>query len=167
MKRILYVICSVSLLLGACHNTDSMVDIESAQSSQLNHDDAQDTTLGPAKDTGHKLTDLAGKATMPVHMEERKTPLALNKNAMPYVGRYRVDISCSDPYVGCERGTANFILNLLADGTAHRSIVYMGKIMFNSSHQDHQIVGLMMRSIIKSWCNDKMALNSIIGFNLT
>lgn len=104
---------------------------------------------------------------MPVHMEERKTPLALSKNAMPYVGRYRVDISCSDPYVGCERGTANFILNLLADGTAHRSIVHMGKIMFNSSHQDHQIVGLIMRLIIKSWCNDKMALNSIMGFNLT
>lgn len=150
MKRILYVICSVSLLLGACHNTDSMVDIESAQSSQLDHDDVQDTTLGPAQDTeqdtaqdtaqdtGHKLTDLAGKATMPVNMQERTAPSALNKNAMPYVGRYRIDISCSDPYVGCERGTANFILNLLADGTAHRSIVHMGKIMFNSSHQYYQ-----------------------------
>ena len=150
MKRILYVICSVSLLLVACHNTDSMVEIESAQSTQLDHDPEQELTQNAAQhteqdvaqdnqqDAGHKLTDLAGKATMPVNMQDRGTHSALDQNALPYVGRYRVDISCSDPYVECERGTANFILNLLADGTAHRSIVHMGKITFNSSHQYYQ-----------------------------
>lgn len=117
--------CVMSSLLGACHNSDSMAEIDAIQSSQIYAQNAQDK--------GHKLTDLAGKAVIPVTIQDGSGASALNKNANPYIGRYWVEISCSDPYVGCEEGTANFILNLLADGTAHRSIVYLGKMTFNSS----------------------------------
>lgn len=126
MKIILYVICAISPLLRACHNTDSMAEIDVIQRSHPDYQNAQDT--------GHKLTDLAGKAVIPVIIQDDQTPSTLNKNASPYIGRYRVEISCSDAYVRCEQGASNFILNLLADGTAHRSIVHMGKITFNSSH---------------------------------
>ncbi len=128
MKIVLYVICAISPLWVACHNADSIAEIEATQSTQLDHQNIPET--------GHKLTDLAGKAVVPENnIAEHKTASVLNKNAAPYIGRYQVEISCSDRYVQCERGTANFILNLLADGTAHRSIVHMGKITFNSSHQ--------------------------------
>lgn len=125
MKIMFYVTCVMSSLLGACHNSDSMAEIDAIQSSQI---DPQNVQVN-----GHKLTDLAGKAVIPETIQERDTSSVLNKNATPYIGRYWVEISCSDPYVGCENGTANFILNLLADGTAHRSIVHLGKMTFNSS----------------------------------
>lgn len=143
MKIMFYVIYATSPLLVACSNADPMAEIDAIQSTQLENQNA--------KESGHKLTDLAGKAAMPVNLEETKVSSVLNKNAVPYIGRYRVEINCSDPYIGCEQGTANFILNLLADGTAHRSIVHMGKITFNSSHQyqqDHWLYDAINHQII-------------------
>lgn len=136
MKIILYFICAISSLLVACDNTDSMAEMDSIQSSQPDDQNAQDA--------GHKLTDLAGKAVIPVNIQDDQRPSTVNKNAAPYIGRYRVEISCMDAFVECELGTANFILNLLADGTLHRSIVHMGKMTLTLLRIMKKIIGHMM-----------------------
>lgn len=48
--------------------------------------------------------------------------------ARNFIGRYHANIPCEDDFVACEKGTAEFILNLLPDGTVHRSIIHYGKI---------------------------------------
>ncbi len=98
------------------------------------------TDLAVSNIQGKKLTEVAGQATLPVAKAIADTPHMIPQNAEPYVGRYQAVISCDDPFVACDKGTADFIVNLLADGTAYRTIVHLGQMTFASNvqyHQDH------------------------------
>ena len=86
---------------------------------------------------GRVLTDVAGKPVVPV-LEEHSASHIVDKVAQPFVGRYYVSVSCDDPMVSCDSGTADFILNLLPDGTAHRTIIHLGTITFESHKQYRQ-----------------------------
>lgn len=86
---------------------------------------------------GKRLTEVAGQATIPT-VEQKKVENIIPKIAEPFVGRYKTIVSCDDPIVFCKEGTADFILNLLPDGTAHRTITYLGKITFASDKQYRQ-----------------------------
>lgn len=142
MKISPWVCLLTNLTLCACYNSDVSSTVESVESSghPLQHH----------LEIKNKLTDLAGKATMPKAQEIQVKTLLIDE-AQPFIGRYQVEIDCHDPFVDCQQGVANFIITLLPDGTARRSIVYMGKIMFASNQRyqqdqwfydqaDHQII---------------------------
>lgn len=87
---------------------------------------------------GQRLTDVASRATMPSFEREEVTSNPIAEDLQKYVGRYHVEISCDDPIVRCDSGHAEFILNLLPDGSAHRIIIHLGKITSatNSQYRD-------------------------------
>ena len=89
----------------------------------------------------HTLTELAAKTVNTqqeniINREQSKRPIS--QNAQQYVGRYFTQVECTDPFVQCPEGTADFILNLLSDGTAHRTIIHLGKVTFASKLQYRQ-----------------------------
>lgn len=86
------------------------------------HSSAQPPQIEQAK----TLTEIAGRATFPTTAHNRT--LAIEAYEKPFVGRYHARISCNDNFVPCTEGTAEYILNLGIDGSAHRSIVQYGKI---------------------------------------
>jgi hypothetical protein len=87
---------------------------------------------------GQKLRQIASEVVLPVRsrVSNGKVP----EQARPYVGRYKFAMRCEDPFVDCEQGTAEFIISLLEDGTAHRSIIYLGTIQSASEDQYRQDV---------------------------
>ncbi len=96
-----------------------------------------------------RLTEVAGQATAP--MQTAATEHHVPENHLTYVGRYSIQVSCTDKFVMCEQGTVDYILTLLPDGTAHRIFVNAGKISYDTEkkyrkdfwfydEQNHQIV---------------------------
>ncbi len=75
-----------------------------------------------------RLTEVAGQATVPTQVNSEYTSHHIPVAHQAYVGRYAIQISCEDKFVMCERGTVDYILTLLPDGTAHRIFVNAGKI---------------------------------------
>lgn len=72
------------------------------------------------------LTQVAGRATVPE--ETAATPSVLQAYEKPFIGRYHAKIPCSDDFMPCTEGNAEYILNLGEDGAVHRSVVQYGKI---------------------------------------
>ena len=116
---------TLSMMTG-CDHSNSFEEID--QHAEAFHAD-QHNNINPE---GINLNEVAGKATAPAHIENVTKTLKLSEAAQKLVGRYRVVISCEDKFVYCEQGSAEFILNLLPDGTAHRIFVHMGKVTFSS-----------------------------------
>lgn len=116
--------------LTACNQSSSIEELEK-------YDAEMQRQNGTSNQDARALTDIAGKATAPA-AEKTLTHSAVNQQAIPFVGRYYASISCADPLVSCDSGSADFILNLLPDGTAHRTIVYLGAITFASDQQYRQ-----------------------------
>ena len=87
---------------------------------------------------GYKLKDLAGQTHLPRYYIDEREQLRLSREALAYTGRYKVVMNCEDEFVACEQGTADFILNLLPNGKAHRTIIYTGTITFESGSQHRQ-----------------------------
>lgn len=88
--------------------------------------------------SGKKLTEVAGQASMPNEAASRVQQDSVDEQA-PYVGRYHVKISCKDEFVQCSEGAAEYILTLVADGSAYRSIVYTGKLFSEKMAEDSKI----------------------------
>ena len=80
------------------------------------------------------LIEIAGQATLPAMTHARKSPIKPYEK--PFVGRYHAHIPCDDNFVPCTAGTAEYILNLSADGSVHRSIVQFGKVFAENTQTD-------------------------------
>ena len=80
------------------------------------------------------LIEIAGQATLPAMTHARKSPIKSYEK--PFVGRYHAHIPCDDNFVPCAAGTAEYILNLSADGSVHRSIVQFGKVFAENTQTD-------------------------------
>ena len=80
------------------------------------------------------LIEIAGQATLPAMTHARKSPIKSYEK--PFVGRYHAHIPCDDNFVPCTAGTAEYILNLSADGSVHRSIVQFGKVFAENTQKD-------------------------------
>lgn len=80
------------------------------------------------------LIEIAGQATLPAMTHARKSPIKSYEK--PFVGRYHAHIPCDDNFVPCTAGTAEYILNLSADGSVHRSIVQFGKVFAENTQTD-------------------------------
>lgn len=85
---------------------------------------------------GQKLRQIATQVVPPARhrISTRKVP----EDALPYVGRYQVVMSCEDRFAYCKQGTADFMISLLEDGTAYRSIIHLGRITFDTENQYRQ-----------------------------
>ncbi len=84
-------------------------------------------------DTGKKLSDVAGQATLPETQHPSSNQPKLSKEALAYVGRYHFQMSCEDSLNVCDQSDAEYILTLLADGTAHQTIIGLGRLASESS----------------------------------
>lgn len=82
---------------------------------------------------GQKLRQIATQVVPPARNRESTRQVA--PQALPYIGRYKVVMSCEDRFAHCEQGTADFMISLLDDGTAHRSIIHLGRITFDSENK--------------------------------
>ncbi len=129
-------ILSMSICLGlvACDSQDS-IDQEHTADSQNSLSKVESESPSQRANSAKRLTEVAGQATLPAASElkgvDQQTPLSAK--AESFVGRYHTQISCADRFVNCEKGNAEFIINLLPDGTAHRNIVYMGKMTYENN----------------------------------
>lgn len=52
----------------------------------------------------------------------------MSGTSLQYVGRYHTRISCADTFADCESGEAEYILNLLADGSVYWNVIHYGRI---------------------------------------
>ena len=128
---------SICLLLTAC-DSSKPIDQQSkvADAQQASRENASPSASEPTStNQGKKLTEVAGQATLPasIHPTDAAHAAKVSEQAEKFVGRYYAEISCEDRFVMCDRGKAEFIINLLPDGTAHRTIVYMGKMTYENS----------------------------------
>nr|WP_168381723.1 hypothetical protein [Acinetobacter indicus] len=142
-SKCLWGICCLSL--AACDPTFNSQEGEEAQPFTPVAD-LQVTEDVPSK----RLSEVAGQPVFPSAEDADKA--VVPEAALAYVGRYQVKISCEDAYVKCETGTADFILTLLPDGTAHRSIVYLGRVM----------AGAQMNYHLDYWMYDEAAHQIIV-----
>lgn len=125
----LWGICCLSL--AACDPTFNSQESEEVQQPFTPVAGVQMAEDMPSK----RLSEVAGQPVSPSADDADKA--LVPEAALAYVGRYQVKISCDDAYVKCEKGTADFILTLLPDGNAHRSIVYLGRVMAGTQMNYH------------------------------
>lgn len=129
---------SICTVLGACDSSKSNDKQQGASDTQNSSSELalQPTPQRANASEGKKLTDLAGQATLPAMAEMKgqdQQSDVVSTKAEAFVGRYHVQMSCEDPFAKCEKGSAEFIINLLPDGTAHRTFVYMGKMTYENN----------------------------------
>ncbi len=93
-----------------------------------------ESTLRQDAENAHKLTDVAGKASVPMD-EGRVSGRDIKAYEQPLAGRYMGRMSCQDDFARCDKGSAEYILNLLPDGTAHRTIIHYGKIVADAQNE--------------------------------
>lgn len=144
LKPVHMILLAISLMTSACQESNSLNEADLNPHSQ-------NTDHTHSSGEGRKLTEVAGKPTMPSADKLHATAHDVPENAVQYIGRYRVEISCDDPFVECDKGNAEFILNLLPNGSAHRIFVHLGKVTYATSNQYRQ----------DSWLYDQ-ALNEIV-----
>lgn len=123
----------ISLILTACSRSTPPDADQTVSASE-----AQPTSTAHSQQSGKKLTELAGQASMPNESVSKVQQDLVDEQA-PYVGRYHVKISCKDDFVQCSEGSAEYILTLAADGSAYRSIVYTGKLFSEKMAEDSNI----------------------------
>lgn len=116
---------------SACGNSQDAEQVVEKHGVQVGH--AKNIDLAG----GRKLTDAAAHPTIPM-TDGSAFEKSIPDNAQPFVGRYFTQISCQDKLVNCENGVADFIITLLPDGVAHRSIIHLGTIQFSSSRHYRQ-----------------------------
>jgi hypothetical protein len=125
----LCILIAVSAALIGCHKPP-----EDSVAKQIK----AETSAKVASEQAKSLTQVAGQATVPVEKAEPVLKNTMPQNAQPYIGRYQITISCKDPFVKCDQGTSDFVINLLADGTAHRTLIHLGQITFDSNFHYQQ-----------------------------
>ena len=129
------------VLISGCDRSASFDDLEK-QTEVFKAE--QHTTM---EGQGRKLTDIAGRATLPPPEKNSLKKLKLSAQAQQLVGRYRVVIHCDDPFAQCDQGNAEFVLNLLPNGSAHRTFIHMGKVTYSSDNRYHKDIWVYDRHL--------------------
>jgi hypothetical protein len=77
--------------------------------------------------TSTKTLDyVAGRTFLPEeNLDQTKKLSAIS---LQYVGRYHTRISCEDAFADCESGEAEYILNLLPNGSAYWNVIHFGRV---------------------------------------
>ncbi len=140
--------CAVTILLCSGLGLGlSACDSQQPPHEQLMSNEIPDASAQAPQSTsshetieGRKLTDVAGQATLPKqNLSNRVVTDQLNAYELQFVGRYHTEMACEDSFVDCKQGNAEYILNLLPDGTAHRIVMHYGKVYSeNDAQQKHR-----------------------------
>lgn len=136
-----------SALLTSCTQQSSMDVLEEDRQNQ----EYRNLSSLTVQEQGQSLSDAASKSrSNQAALKGSEDVKTVSEFLKRFVGRYHVEISCNDPIVNCTDGDAEFILNLLADGTAHRTIVHLGKIstITDDYFDDHWTYDDTQRQII-------------------
>lgn len=119
-------LCAGGLLAGCSQPPESAEAQKAPASDAASAVKVSEAPVSEAAVHGQRLTEVAGQATLATQQPNLDNPLP--EQAKVYAGRYHASIPCDDGFIPCKEGTAEFILNLLPDGTVHRSIIHYGKI---------------------------------------
>lgn len=108
------------------------MSLTACDASNSSHEHVSSQHVRPSEmnvqiDSGKKLSDVAGQATLPVSQHAFKNA-EISEDALRYVGRYHTRIACVDTAFNCPQGSAEYILTLLEDGTAHQTLVNPGRL---------------------------------------
>lgn len=143
----------ISMLINACrpspeHTIDAVSELkqsvdpqastalEQSAQSEVDHmaiEPPVELQIIEESHSGVKLIDVVNQATMPlenhhsIHTENESHPNDLQLRAK-YAGRYYGKINCETTLSSCEKGEVEYVLNLLEDGSAFRTIIQQGKI---------------------------------------
>ena len=134
--RVMTFSCCVALTACDSSTTNNKQDRSGSASSSNDVLNQGALTQHDEVQHGKKLTEVAGQATLPTASEVNaldQPSEAMTPKAQQLVGRYHVQINCEDPFAMCDQGNSEFIINLLPDGTAHRTLVYMGKMTYENN----------------------------------
>ena len=110
------------LTLSACDiNHTNSKDLSSASSNSTHEENLIKNS------TSTKTLDyVAGRTFLPEeNLDQTKK---LSRTSLQYVGRYHTRISCEDAFADCESGEAEYILNLLSNGSAYWNVIHFGRV---------------------------------------
>jgi len=110
------------LTLSACDiNHTNSKDHSSPSSSSIDEENLIKNS------TSTKTLDyVAGRTFLPEeNLDQTKK---LSGISLQYVGRYHTRISCKDAFADCESGEAEYILNLLPNGSAYWNVIHFGRV---------------------------------------
>ena len=121
----------LSLGLSACDSRQS----EPKQQPQPKQQAQQIPNATTAEEQAKSLTDVAGQATLPYSTAQKNHLAPPSEADLIYVGRYHGRIPCTDPFAGCAQGEteAEYIVNLLADGSVYWTNTSFGRLSSDSS----------------------------------
>lgn len=130
--------CGVAacLLLTACDSPQQNIDQTVSDAT------ANTAEFKVEKQEGKRLTEVAGRTALPQAQlaESENISPVVSKVSEPYIGRYHVVVDCHEKFALCEKGNAEFVINLLKDGTSHRTLIYMGKMSYEKkSNQTERV----------------------------
>ena len=127
----------LSLGLSACDSRQS----EPKQQPQPKQQAQQIPNATTAEEQAKSLTDVAGQATLPYSTAQKNHLAPPSEADLIYVGRYHGRIPCTDPFAGCAQGEteAEYIVNLLADGSVYWTNTSFGRISSDSTHNISKI----------------------------
>ena len=91
-----------SLVVAACSRSSTPADEPTASAAE-----EQPASVVNLPQSGKKLTELAGQASMPDNEAASTVQQASAEDKTPYIGRYHVQISCKDDFVQCSEGSAD------------------------------------------------------------
>lgn len=108
--------------LSACDVNHADSKDHSAVATTSRHEDSLIKSTTKVK----TLDDAAGRTFLPEGVPDQTSKLS--EADQQYAGRYHTRISCEDNFADCETGEAEYILNLLPDGTAYWNVVHFGRV---------------------------------------
>ena len=110
------------LSLSACDINHTNSKDHSSVSSNSAHEENLIKTSTSTK----TLDYVAGRTFLPEENVDQTKKLS--GTSLQYVGRYHTRISCEDAFADCESGEAEYILNLLPNGSAYWNVVHFGRV---------------------------------------
>lgn len=118
----LVVVAAMCMTLSACDINHTNSKDHPTASSNSNHEENLIKSSASIK----TLDYVAGRTFLPEDTSDQTQKL--NAASLQYVGRYHTRISCEDAFADCESGEAEYILNLLPNGSAYWNVVHFGRV---------------------------------------
>ncbi len=122
LVKYLVVGAMMCLTLSACDINHANSKDHSSVSSSSTHEE----NLIKNSTSTKTLDYVAGRTFLPEeNLDQTKK---LSGTLLQYVGRYHTRISCEDAFADCESGEAEYILNLLPNGSAYWNVIHFGRV---------------------------------------
>ena len=137
------------MALSACDANHADSKDHSAVATTSKHDNSLVKSTTAVK----TLDDAAGRTFLPDGAPDQTSKIS--ESDQQYAGRYHTRISCEDNFADCETGEAEYILNLLPDGTAYWNVVHFGRIS-NKDGAKSAVINRLCPSL--KWKVDSAAL---------